>query len=103
MPNIITVKIDVTKLDKSRFFRGKADSSGHCPIYADIVLVPRRETGRFGDTHIVKQSKKRDEQVEMPILGSATERGASQGGQSSQQSAPPPAQSSADGDDDVPF
>lgn len=75
MPNLITVKVDVRKLDKARFFEGKADKDGHRPLYADLVLVPRRETGKFGDTHIVKQSKKKDEQVEMPILGNATERG----------------------------
>lgn len=74
MPNLITAKIDVRKLDKARFFEGKADKDGHRPLYADIVLVPRREVGQFGDTHIVKQSKKKDEQVEMPIIGNATER-----------------------------
>lgn len=78
MPNIIIAKIDVRKLDKARFFEGKADAQGHKPLYADIVLIPRRETGKFGDTHIVKQSKKKDETVEMPIIGNATERGMKQ-------------------------
>lgn len=76
MPNLITVKVDVSKLDKARFFKGKPDASGHSPIYCDLVLIPRREIGRYGDTHLVKQSKKKDEEVEMPILGNATERGA---------------------------
>lgn len=75
MPNLISVKIDVTKLDKARFFRGKPDASGHAPLYADLVLIPRREAGRYGDTHLVKQSKKKDDPAELPILGSATERG----------------------------
>lgn len=74
MPNLITAKIDVRKLDKARFFEGKPDAAGYRPLYADIVLVPRRETGQYGDTHLVKQSKKKDEQVEMPIIGNATER-----------------------------
>ena len=77
MPNLITVKIDVRKLDKARFFEGKPDAQGHKPLYADIVLIPRREAGRYGDTHLVKQSKKKDEQVELPIIGNATERGES--------------------------
>lgn len=76
MPNLITLKIDVKKLDKSRFFQGKPDKDGHAPLYCDLVLVARKETGKYGDTHIVKQSKKKDEQVELPIIGSATERGA---------------------------
>ena len=98
MPNLITVKVDVTKLDKARFFRGKPDASGHAPLYADLVLIPRREPGKYGDTHLVKQSKPKDDQAELPILGSATER--------SQPSAPPPVQTpppAADDTDDVPF
>lgn len=103
MPNLITVKVDVSKLDKARFFRGKPDASGHAPLYADLVLVPRREVGRYGDTHLVKQSKKREETVEMPILGSATERGAASGTASAQQSRPAPAPNADISDEDVPF
>lgn len=74
MPNLLTVKFDVRRLDKARFFEGKPDKDGHKPLYCDLVLIPRRETGQFGDTHIVKQSKKKDENVELPIIGNATER-----------------------------
>jgi hypothetical protein len=102
MPNLITVKVDVSKLDKARFFRGKPDASGHAPLYADLVLVPRREPGRYGDTHLVKQSKKRDEAVEMPILGNATERGASAQSQAPAQR-PAPAPQHDINDEDVPF
>jgi hypothetical protein len=63
MPNLITAKIDVRRLDKARFFEGKPDANGHKPLYADVVLIPRREPGKFGDTHLVKQSKKKDEVV----------------------------------------
>lgn len=116
MPNLITVKVDVTKLDKTRFFQGKLDRDGHAPLYADLVLIPRREPGKFGDTHIVKQSKKKDEEIEMPILGNATERGQSpsparrertettttmNGGAPSRGAAP--AQQNAANDEDVPF
>jgi hypothetical protein len=78
MANIVNVKIDVRKLDKARFFEGKPDKDGHRPLYADIVLFPKKEVGQFGDTHFCKQSKKKDEQVELPIIGNATERGATQ-------------------------
>ncbi len=71
---MITVSIDVTKLDKTRFFKGKPDQNGNCPIYADLTLWERKEVGKFGETHLVKQSKKKDETVEMPIIGRATER-----------------------------
>ena len=100
MANLITVKVDVTKLDKARFFRGKPDQSGHAPLYADLILVPRREPGRFGDTHIVKQSKRKEEAVEMPILGNATERG---GQPSAPQPRPTPAPQDGINDEDVPF
>lgn len=78
MSNLITVKVDVRKLDTSRYFEGKPDKDGHRPLYADLVLIARREPGKYGDTHIVKQSvtkEEREAKVEMPIIGSATERG----------------------------
>jgi hypothetical protein len=76
MPNLITLKIDVKKLDKSRFFQGKPNKDGHAPLYCDLVLIALKETGKYGDTHIVKQSKEKDEKVELRIIGNATERGA---------------------------
>lgn len=72
---MITVKIDATKIDKSRLFEGKPDrQTGKAPKYLDLVLIPRKEVGKFGDTHIVKQSKRKDENVDLPIIGSATVR-----------------------------
>jgi hypothetical protein len=104
MANLITVKIDVRKLDKARFFEGKPDKKGHKPLYADIVLVARKEVGQYGDTHIVKQSKKKEEQVEMPIIGSATERVFSQAAKAPAPApatnTPPPQENI---DEDVPF
>lgn len=101
MSNLITLKIDVRKLDKARFFEGKPDKDGHKPLYADLVLVPRREIGKFGDTHIVKQSKKKDENVEMPIIGSATERERRQESAPAQQAPQGAPQENLDAD--VPF
>ena len=74
MPNVIVVKVDVRLLEKARFFEGK-EKNGHKPLYADLVLMPKKEVGQFGDTHLVVQSKKKDENIQMPIIGSATERG----------------------------
>lgn len=78
MPNILTVKVDVALIDKARLFVGKVAKDGHTPKYLDLVLIPRREAGQYGDTHLVKQSvtkEEREKGVEMPIIGSATERG----------------------------
>jgi hypothetical protein len=73
--DIITAKIDVRRIDKSRLFEGKENREGHKPLYLDVVLLPLREVGKFGDTHIIKQSKKKGEEVELPIIGNATQRG----------------------------
>lgn len=101
MPNIITLKVDVSKLDKSRFFRGKPDKNGHEPVWADLVLIPRRELGRYGDTHLVKQSKKKDEEADLPIIGNATERG---NAPASRPAPPAPQHAKPDNlDEDVPF
>lgn len=104
MANILTAKIDVRKLDKARFFEGKADKDGHRPLYADVVLFPKKEVGSFGDTHYIVQSKKKDENIQMPILGNATERGGAP-----VHRPPPPAEAqqrnsaTPAGDEDVPF
>jgi hypothetical protein len=107
MPNVITIKVDVRKLDKARFFEGKEDKNGHKPLYADLVLMPKKETGTYGDTHFVVQSKKKDEDIQMPIIGNATERGSSKPagadpGGARQPTRPAPAEGSAP-DADVPW
>lgn len=104
MANVITIKVDARKLEKSRFFEGKADKDGHRPLYADLVLMPKKEVGQYGDTHFVVQSKKKDENIQMPIIGNATERGATQ--QAAPKAAPKaaPRQAPAENlDEDVPF
>lgn len=106
MSNIITVKIDVTLLDKARFFTGKQQQNGHVPKYADLVLIPRKEVGQYGDTHIVKQSvtkAEREAKVELPIIGNATERGgAAPAPQHAKPTQSAPDSSPVD-DSDVPF
>ena len=107
MASIITVKIDVKKLDKARFFEGKPDRNGHKPLYCDLVLIARKEVGQYGDTHIVKQSvtkEEREARLEMPIIGNATERGGAMNSQGPQQTRPKPApQRQENLDEDVPF
>lgn len=112
MPNIITLKLDVTKLDKSRFFHANSGA-----VYCDLVLLPMKQEGRYGDTHIVKQSATKEERqqwVQLPIVGNATEK--TPRGDGYQEDAPseraprtpprrtpPPAQTAQPDPEDVPF
>jgi len=70
MSNIIRLKIDVTKIDKSRLFRGKKG------VYLDAVLIPLRQPSDFGDTHIITQDvskEERDQGIKGAILGNGRE------------------------------
>jgi hypothetical protein len=98
MPNLIVAKIDVRKLEKARFFEGKSDKNGHKPLYCDVVLIPKNEVGQYGDTHLIVQSKKKEENIQMPIIGSATERG-SQAQAPRPAAAPKPAQPAVEEDE----
>ena len=56
MPNPITIKIDRKLVDRARVFIGKPRADGSIPEYYDFVLIPRKELGRFGETHMVVQA-----------------------------------------------
>lgn len=61
---MILVKLDVTKLDKNRFFKGAKGT------YCDLVLI-ETPGGEYGD-YMVKQSVTKEERaakLQMPILG----------------------------------
>ena len=93
MPELITAKIDVTKIDKARLFQGQKGT------YLDVVLIPTRD-GKFGDYMVVQSVTKEERQagVRGPILGNAKEVG---GGNGNDRSAPPPRGKVKD--DDIPF
>lgn len=61
--------IDVTKLDKSRFFKGKKGT------YAKLTgFVDTEETSKYGDNGTITQElskEDRDNGVKLPILGNA--------------------------------
>ena len=64
----ISIKIDVTKIDKSRLF---AAQSGTKYIDLTMFLDPDNE-GQYGDHGFITQSttkEEREQQVQMPILG----------------------------------
>ena len=102
MSNVITIKVDVRRLEKARFFEGKPDKNGHKPLYADLVLLPKKEVGQFGDTHMVVQSKRKEENIQMPIIGNATERGPREDTRPAPKAAPKAA-ATENLDEDVPF
>lgn len=98
---MITVRIDVTKIDKARLFKGKKGT------YLDIVLVETPDD-QYGNSHMVVQSVSKEERqqgVRGAILGNAkswpSRRGDDDG--RPQRSQPQPAPAMAGGDEDVPF
>ena len=63
------IKIDVTKLDKARFFKGKKGT------YADLTCFIDTDTvSEYGDNGTVSQaitSEERNNGLKLPILGNA--------------------------------
>lgn len=67
MSNPITVKIDVSKIDKTKLFKGAKGT------YLDIILMPS-ENNQYGNDFMVVQSvtkEERDAGVRGAILGNA--------------------------------
>ena len=70
MPNLIYVKIDVTKILKEHLFAGKNGAK-----YLDVVLIPSSKS-QYGDTHMAVQGlpkELRDQGTKGPIIGNAKE------------------------------
>jgi len=67
---MLSVKIDVTKLDRKRFFEGKNGAK-----YADLILFENRDgEDQYGNSHFVTQSctkEERESGMKMPIIGNA--------------------------------
>jgi len=88
--NIQTAKIDVTKIDKSRLYKGQKGT------YLDVVLIPTPQS-EYGDFMIVQQVSKeeRDKGIKGEILGNGKVMGEAK-------SQPEQPQTSAP-EDDLPF
>lgn len=88
--NIQTAKIDVTKIDKSRLYKGQKGT------YLDVVLIPTPQS-EYGDFMIVQQVSKeeRDKGIKGEILGNGKVMGEAK-------SQPEPTQTSAT-EDDLPW
>ena len=99
---LIALKIDVTKLDKARFFQGKNGA-----IYADLLFNVKDDMSedQYGNCGFVTQSVTKEERtqgVKLPICGNAKLLTAAK--PASPKPAPPPAPKNDFADDDsVPF
>ena len=98
MPSL-KLKLDVSKLDKSAFFKGTKGT------YCDLVLWENDEPDQYGNTHSVKQYMGKDRRGEKtPYVGNAQPLGQRSPNQNN--AAPPPLAAmndSLDADDDIPF
>lgn len=69
MSNIIRLKIDVTKIDKARLYKGAKG------VYLDAAAIPTKDS-QYGDTHVIIQDvskEEREQGVKGGIIGNAKE------------------------------
>lgn len=98
MSNIIRVKIDVTKIEKARLYKGEKGT------YLNCVLIPT-ENSRFDQTHMVVQDVSKEEREagkKGPIIGNATEV-EPRGSRRPDTAAKPASKPAQTDEDDVPF
>ena len=102
----VSLKIDVKKLDKSRFFHGKDGA-----VYVDLTtFMDLDNKGQYGDNGFVTQSPTKEERAQktqLPILGNSTvfwtDGAQAPAQQAPQQQAPQQAPPEQDFDQDIPF
>jgi len=102
----LNFSIDVTKLDKTRFYQGKKGT------YANLTVFVDSEQSQYGDNGIISEQlskEEREQKLQLPIIGNAkifyTKDADNFAQQKTQQTAPahhetPPIE---DFDDDIPF
>lgn len=65
----VNLRIDVTKLDKSRFFKGQKG------IYADMTaFIDTENVSEYGDNGTISQAQSQEERqagAKLPIIGNA--------------------------------
>lgn len=98
----ISIKLDVTKLDKSRFFKGEKGT------YADLTtFVDLDQAGKYGDNGFISQSQTKEERdakaPNLPILGNVKVFYKDTAPQAPAPQAQAPQAPAPDLDDDVPF
>ncbi len=68
MSEMLSIKIDVTKILKDRLFRANSGA-----VYLDATLIPSKES-RYGDSHFIVQSLSKEDRLagkKGPIIGNA--------------------------------
>jgi curved DNA-binding protein CbpA len=63
----VNLKLDVSKLDKARFFKGEKGT--YCDLTA---FIDTEQTGKYGDNGTISQSMSKEERqagTKMPIVG----------------------------------
>jgi len=95
----LSVKIDVSKIDKSRLFKGEKGT------YLDLTtFINMDEADQYGNHGFISQSvtkEEREQKVQTPILGNVKVF-YNEGGSAPQQ-APTPQGAAPDFDDDIPW
>ena len=95
----LSVKIDVTKIDKKRLYEGKKGT------YLDLTtFINTDETNEYGDHGFISQSLNKEERemgLQTPILGNVKVFYTDQDQQAPQQAQQAPQQDNFD--DDIPF
>jgi len=94
---MITLSIDVTKLDRDRFIKGKKGT------YCNLVLI-ETPNSEYGDFMVKQDMSKEDREsgVQMPILGNAKKREPKQSFNAPRPSTPSPRATDID-DEPIPF
>ncbi len=94
---MITAKINVSKIDKARLFKGEKGT------YLDIVLVETPDS-QYGDDYVIYQSVSKEER-EKGVKGAILGNGKIRGGVAKKEAAPKQAPKQADNldEDSVPF
>jgi hypothetical protein len=102
----ISIKLDVSKLDKTRFFKGQKGT--YCDLTAFVDLD---ELDQYGQSGFITQSatkEEREQGVKLPIVGNSTVFYKDSGQQQTQSGyqqpqSQPQAQPADDFDQDIPF
>lgn len=63
----VNLRIDVSKLDKSRFYKG--DKGTYCDL---TVFIDPNNPDQYGQHGGIKQKKNKDENADLPFVGNAT-------------------------------
>lgn len=66
----ISIKLDVSKLDKTRFFKGQKGT--YCDLTAFVDLDSKDEYGQSGFITQSPTKEERDQGVKLPIVGNST-------------------------------